>query len=145
MRLWSLHPKYLDTQGLLAVWREGLLAKHVLQGKTKGYTNHPQLDRFLDASDPVEAIDQYLYYIYLEAKSRGYKFDASKCKDTRCETLPVTNNQIFHEVKHLRKKLEARDPDRIPLLEKLVLPEVNPLFDVIIGPVADWEKVKSES
>ncbi len=46
MRLWSLHPKYLDRQGLLAVWREGLLAQKVLQGKTKGYKNHPQLKRF---------------------------------------------------------------------------------------------------
>jgi hypothetical protein len=32
MRLWSLHPRYLDAKGLQAVWREGLLAKKVLQG-----------------------------------------------------------------------------------------------------------------
>jgi hypothetical protein len=29
---------------LVAVWREGLLAQAVLQGKTNGYKNHPQLD-----------------------------------------------------------------------------------------------------
>jgi hypothetical protein len=34
MRLWSLHPKHLDRQGLLAVWREGLLAQEVLRGET---------------------------------------------------------------------------------------------------------------
>ena len=27
MRLWSLHPKHLDPQGLVARWREGLLAR----------------------------------------------------------------------------------------------------------------------
>ena len=29
MRLWSLHPRYLDRQGLTALWREGLLARAV--------------------------------------------------------------------------------------------------------------------
>jgi len=40
MRLWSIHPKYLDRQGLLAVWRESLLAQSVL---IKGeYTECPE-------------------------------------------------------------------------------------------------------
>src|SRR5690606_6899395 len=42
MRLWSLHPRYLDRQGLLALWREALLARAVLRGETRGYTLHPQ-------------------------------------------------------------------------------------------------------
>ena len=46
MRLWSLHPKYLDIKGLVACWREGLLARKVLLDQTKGYKNHPQLIRF---------------------------------------------------------------------------------------------------
>jgi len=37
MRLWTIHPKYLDAKGLVALWRETLLAKHVLEGKTPGY------------------------------------------------------------------------------------------------------------
>jgi len=49
MRLWSLHPSYLDPQGLVAVWREGLLAQAVLRGQTTGYTRHPQLARFRGA------------------------------------------------------------------------------------------------
>ncbi|WP_343214776.1 pyrimidine dimer DNA glycosylase/endonuclease V, partial [Dokdonella sp.] len=40
MRLWSLHPRYLDPQGLVALWREALLAKAVLRGETRGYTQH---------------------------------------------------------------------------------------------------------
>ena len=45
MRLWSIHPKYLDPAGLTACWREGLLAREVLCGRTSGYRNHPQLAR----------------------------------------------------------------------------------------------------
>jgi len=45
LRLWSIHPKYLDYKGLVAVWREGLLAKRVLMGETKEYRDHPQLLR----------------------------------------------------------------------------------------------------
>jgi hypothetical protein len=43
MRLWSVHPKYLDARGLVALWREGLLAQAVLRGRTSGYVRHPQL------------------------------------------------------------------------------------------------------
>ena len=71
MRLWSLHPKYLDKLGLLGLWRESLLAQKVLLGKTRGYRNHPQLIRFKRTSDPILYIGTYLYYVYLEGKGRG--------------------------------------------------------------------------
>jgi hypothetical protein len=45
MRLWSLHPRYLDRQGLAARWREGLLARLVLRGQTRGYARHSQPER----------------------------------------------------------------------------------------------------
>ncbi len=67
MRLWSIHPRYLDRQGLLAVWREGLLAKKVLAGRTKGYKNHPQLERFKNSPRPQAAINTYLWHIFQEA------------------------------------------------------------------------------
>jgi hypothetical protein len=57
MRLWSLHLKYLDRIGLIACWREGLLAKAVLEGKTKGYTHHPQLIRFQTSPHPLHTIN----------------------------------------------------------------------------------------
>jgi len=78
MRLWSLHPKYLDSKGLVALWREALLAKNVLEGKTKGYKNHPQLLRFKELNDPVGGINQYLTAVYEEALERGYHFNRSK-------------------------------------------------------------------
>ena len=61
MRLWSLHPKYLDARGLVALWREALLAQAVLRGETRGYRHHPQLARF----DDVGAIAQYLSLIHI--------------------------------------------------------------------------------
>src|SRR5665213_874155 len=56
MRLWTLHPRYLDAQGLVAAWREALLAQKVLEGATRGYTRHPQLIRFQSHPKPLEAI-----------------------------------------------------------------------------------------
>ena len=46
MRIWSLHQQYIETKGLVALWQETFLSKHVLEGQTKGYKNNPQLIRF---------------------------------------------------------------------------------------------------
>lgn len=56
MRLWIIHPKYLDSVGLVAVWRETLSAQKALKGKTKGIANHPQLKRFKNHPYPERAI-----------------------------------------------------------------------------------------
>ena len=77
MRLWSIHPKYLDAKGLVALWREGLLAQNVLLGNTKGYKNHPQLIRFKNSENPYGAIAEYLRYVVNEADNRGYNFNRS--------------------------------------------------------------------
>lgn len=112
MRLWTLHPSYLDAKGIVALWRETLLAQAVLHNKTKGYKNHPQLTRFREHKDLLES---YLHLICDEADNRGYKFDRSKIIRVRTKTkksLPVTSGQIQYEWKHLLKKLETRDPAR---------------------------------
>ena len=82
MRIWSLHPQYLDAKGLVALWRETLLAKHVLENKTKGYKNHPQLNRFKRTKNPVDSINHYLFFVLQEARVRNYKFDAAKIAST---------------------------------------------------------------
>src|SRR4051812_40823909 len=103
MRLWSLHPQYLDAKGLVALWREGLLAQAVLVGQTRGYRNHPQLERFRNG--PV-AIAAYLHHVVDEADARGYKFDRSKLP-RRKSALPigVTDGQLRFEWRHLLTKL----------------------------------------
>ncbi len=141
MRLWSLHPKYLDTKGLLAVWREGLLAKHVLEGKTRGYQNHPQLERFKQQKNPVEAISQYLAEVLGESERRGYHFDATKVvKPKQTITISVTRGQIDYEKEHLLKKLDVRDPEAAERLRntKRIMP--HPMFVIVPGSVEDWEK-----
>lgn len=142
MRLWSLHPCYLDAKGLTALWREGLLAKKVLQGRTRGYRNHPQLERFRAARNPVGAIDCYLRSVYQEAAARGYRFDAAKI-DTRvrCAALRVTTGQLRYELEHLKGKLLVRDARRYAAVRRLRSPLPHPLFVSRPGTVEPWERV----
>src|SRR6476620_8040583 len=113
MRIWSLHPKYLDSKGLVALWRETLLAKHVLEGKTKGYKNHPQLNRFKKSKYPLELVNQYLGEVYEEAKTRNYNFDRDKIDWTfKKRKIPVTKGQVEFEAAHLLSKLRKRDLPR---------------------------------
>src|SRR5678815_5980507 len=103
MRLWTLHPRYLDPKGLVACWREGLLAQKVLSGATRGYRNHPQLLRFRSARDPMSAIATFLHEIASEAERRGYQFDVRKIARSRGpEQIRETRGQLEYEWAHLR-------------------------------------------
>lgn len=113
MRLWSIHPKYLDTKGLVALWREALLAQKVLQGKTKGYRFHPQLDRFKATKNPVSTIGTYLYHVYLESKERNYNFQLAKIDIIEdVPKMKISRELLLSEFKHLLGKLEQRDEER---------------------------------
>ncbi|HEY0634875.1 MAG TPA: pyrimidine dimer DNA glycosylase/endonuclease V [Gammaproteobacteria bacterium] len=143
MRLWSLHPKYLDAKGLVALWREALLAQAVLSGETRGYTRHPQLIRFRESPAPLAAIAFYLQEVYAEAVRRGYRFDNRKIGgDGSVAQIPVTHGQLAYEWSHLQVKLAQRDPARLEAQKYLDQPEPHPLFRVVPGPVAAWEVVQ---
>jgi hypothetical protein len=136
MRLWSLHPSLLDQKGLVALWREALLAQKVLQGKTKGYRSHPQLQRFRKSRAPVTAISAYLWAIHDEATQRGYAFDSSKIARKRQPmSLPVTQGQLDFELGHLKGKRRLRDPGRWRELCKLREIVNHPLFVVVAGEI----------
>lgn len=141
MRLWSIHPRYLDTKGLLAVWREGLLALNVLQGNTKGYKNHSQLIRFKSSTDPVLYVKTFLYHVWQEANNRKYNFDISKIEgyNPNIKKLNVNNGQVNFERSHLLKKLKERDINKFKQFENEKF-ECHPLFNVINGNVESWEK-----
>lgn len=144
MRLWSIHPSYLDSKGLVAVWREGLLALHVLRGQTKGYTNHPQLIRFRNHSQPVAAISIYLHAIADEAESRQYSFKREKLEPfSTIEPMTVTLGQVEYETEHLRKKLFVRDKARFLEHESLTEFATHPLFKIVPGEIEAWEKISS--
>jgi len=135
-----LHPKYLDTKGLVALWRETLLAKHVLEGKTKGYKNHPQLNRFKEAPAPLDCINQYLSVVYKEALRRGFNFAKDKIKwEFKPTTLTVTTGQLYYEKEHLLNKLILRDKAQYEVLLNETNFVPHPLFRVIEGEVEDWE------
>ena len=141
MRIWSLHPRYLDRQGLTACWREALLAQAVLEGATRGYTRHPQLERFRAAADPGAAIGDYLAAIVDEATDRGYRFDGSKVHRRGLPAaIEVTTGQLAFEWAHLSRKLAARSPALADRWEGIAVPEAHPLFAVVEGPVAPWER-----
>jgi hypothetical protein len=141
MRLWSLHPRYLDCRGLVAVWREALLAREVLRGNTRGYRHHPQLDRFRAHSATLSAIALYLQSIYDEAVARGYAFDRRKlCPCRRRVTIPVSRGQLQYEWSHLLQKLRRRSSPVWRKWARIPMPEVHPLFRVRAGPVAAWER-----
>lgn len=140
MRLWSLHPKYLDRQGLIAVWREALLARAVLRGRTRGYRHHPQLRRFLAHRSPRLAINCYLHAVFAESLARGYAFDRSRFGPVRRVTsIKVQEGQMQYEARHLRRKLRKRSPQWLRKSTLEAIPEPHPLFRVTPGPVAEWE------
>lgn len=141
MRLWSLHPGYLDPQGLVALWREALLARAVLRGVTRGYTRHPQLERFKAHPQPRLAINAYLAAVHVEATRRGYAFDRSRFGPARAvQPIPVGAGQLAHEWQHLRQKLALRSPQLLAQWSDLDAPACHPLFRARSGPVASWER-----
>lgn len=156
MRLWSLHPSALDRQGLIACWREALLAQAVLLGRTRGYTRHPQLERFRAHEEPPAAIGAYLSGLHAEALARGYRFDAGRIAHP-AETasagaapgevprIDVTLGQLEFEQAHLRAKLARRSPEM--LQQQADAPEgaespppVHPLFRAVAGDIESWER-----
>lgn len=140
MRIWTLHPQYLDAPGLVALWRETLLAQAVLKGQTRGYTNHPQINRFKAAPNPQDAIAAYLQTVHAQATTRGYKFDASKFHITyNVPQITATRGQLQYEWQHLRIKLQARSPQVFESVAHIAEPEAHPLFTLVEGGIADWE------
>ena len=143
MRLWTLHPRHLDAVGLVALWREALLAQAVLLGRTRGYTRHPQLERFRTAADPVASIAGYLRAVADEATSRGYAFDSARivAEGERVRPIFETKGQLLYEWEHLARKLQRRSPEWYGERVARAQPTPHPLFRIVAGGVRDWERV----
>ena len=144
MRLWTLHPKYLDAQGLVALWREALLAQKVLRGGTKGYKHHPQLIRFQALPDPPAAIAAFLSRVLEEAVHREYQFDATKIAAHQFTgTIEETAGQLLYEWRHLNEKLKRRAPNRYEEYRSIHSPLPHPLFRMVPGDVRVWERMQT--
>lgn len=142
MRIWSVHPRHLDRQALIACWRETLLAQKVRVGETRGYTRHPQLERFQAQADPIASVGVYLEALADEADARGYRFDRTRIRVAGAEVpqIDVTEGQLALEWRHLGTKLAARSPEVLARWQNLAAPDSHPLFRVTPGPVASWER-----
>jgi len=141
VRLWTLHPRYLDAKGPVALWRGGLLARAVLEGATKGYRHHPQLERFREHASPLAAINGYLRAVAVEAETRGYSFDRQKIgPGRRGVTLRATSGPLALEWKHLLRKLRGRSPRLYARWRRDARPEPHPLFEIVPGRVEPWER-----
>jgi hypothetical protein len=141
VRIWSLHPKYLDAKGLVALWRETLLAKLVLDGKTKGYRHHPQLERFRKLKRPTDGVHQYLAVIFDESVRRGYQFDSTKFrKPDAAQKIPVHRGQLEYEFRHLLEKLRVRDPTLHKKYKNTTKIDPHPMLRIVRGDIEPWEK-----
>ena len=143
MRLWTLHPRHLDAAGLVALWREALLAQAVMLGRTRGYRHHPQLARFRALEDPVAAIASYLSAIHGEATARGYHFEAARIVESAPfgGRVPETRGQVVYEWGHLAAKLRRRNPAWHRTRHRGQTPTPHPLFRIVAGGVRPWERV----
>jgi hypothetical protein len=157
MRIWSIHPACLDSRGLVAAWREGLLALKVLSGGTKGYVHHPQLARFRATEDPIAHLCRYLSCLADEADARGWNFDRTKIPagyriangscpaDRKPGTLiPVPKGQLEYERALLELKLSVRDPDSYARLAARKVIPINDAFCRSRGGIEPWEKVRED-
>jgi hypothetical protein len=146
VRLWSLHPKYLDPQGLVALWREALLAQAVLRGDTRGYQRHPQLERFQAQHAPLAAIGSYLLAVWSEAGARGYSFDRTKIamEEAHAPVIIVTAGQLQYEWQHLLRKLAERNPEQFLKCSSVASPTCHPLFEIGPGEVEPWERQRDD-
>jgi len=144
MRLWSIHPKYLDRQGLLACWREGLLALSVARkGFVGAYSKHPQLERFKKTRDPKGAIVSFLQEIAMEMMARGYRPKALPRPKHR-QKIAVTKGQLEFEFSRLQEKLRKRSKAKFLENRRIVSKEkglkTNGSFYIVAGPKESWEK-----
>lgn len=113
--------------------------KNVLEGKTIGYKNHPQLIRFKNSENSVQVINQYLLAVYEESLTHGYHFNKAKFNIYfHPQTLTVTQGQIEYEMQHLLKKLKPRDFTKYNKLINQKNIEPHPIFKIIDGEIEEW-------
>jgi hypothetical protein len=139
--MWTVHPSYLDAKGLVALWREALLAQKVLAGETRGYRHHPQLVRFQAQPKPLQAVGAFLRGVAEEARRRGYHFDTSKIRSKKSHRpIAETRGQLLYEWRHLKAKLRVRAPAHYDRCRKISRPKAHPLFRIVPGGIREWEK-----
>jgi hypothetical protein len=137
-----VHPQYFDRQALTAGWREALLAQAVIATEGRGYSRHPQLERFRADPAPLEAVGVFLTGIADEADARGYRFDRTRIllPGSALARIELPQGQLDYEWFHLLGKLTTRSPSVAERWSALATPEAHPIFRVVDGGIAAWER-----
>lgn len=141
MRLWSIHPRYLDPAGLCGLWREALLAQRVVEGRTLAYRRHPQVCRLLQEDDPPGAMHAYLQGVWEEGDSRGYCLDRARITPcTSSAPMAAPQGQLEYELVLLALKLRLRNPAFLDALPRVEEVEPHPSIRPVPGGAAWWER-----
>lgn len=139
MRIWSFHPQHLNSQYMVQIWRESLLAMKALTTKNKrGYYMHPQLNRFKNhGEDALQVLSDYMWEIWKEADRREFHFDQSKLMpESKCpELIKVNQGQILYEWSWYCKKVK-QDGSTVKVIPHPMILVVDNLD------TEKWEKVK---
>jgi hypothetical protein len=135
MRIWTVHPRYLDVKGFVALWRETLLGMETLKKHVKcqhyiPWYKHPQLAPFKAQSDPILYISNYLYLVLEESRRRNYNFDGSKLDAIPyCENLPLikaSREVLVHEWLVCLGRYRVRSPKWFEEVKDISPLEVDP-------------------
>lgn len=145
MRIWSLHPKYLDKKELIDSWNDGLRTIGILTRNHQGSIFRPELSRFRSQSEPIIAVEKYLLSIANEAKRRGYMVDIRKLPSIPVvvsHKIPVSSGQIEYEWRQLMHVLAGRSPGFLRRIEYSPSHDINPIFYKRPGhDIETWEKL----
>lgn len=158
MRLWTIHPKYLDGKRLTSQWKEGIQMMHIWKeigenpepAKRLGYVSHPQVRRLsnllvADSGLISLLLHQHLTAVHEESVQRSYSFNKKLIDDLApdCKNAPkvyVTMGQVAYEFALMATK--NNEWSQKVAIDPYML--CNPIFQVVSGSIESWEKTKDE-
>lgn len=117
MRIWDIHPGYLNRQSLLGEHRElhGLVSI-IVNGK-KGYSHHPETIRWVGYG---WAIKQRHRQLACEMKLRGYEEKTPvKTRSNKGLWPPIYIDKPHIQFQLLKEKYKGKEQGRIPLPNNL--------------------------
>lgn len=113
MRIWDIHPGYLNRQSLLGEHRELHGIVSIIKNNKKGYSRHPETIRWLKHG---WAIKQRHKLLAAEMSLRGYKDSSPVDLRSNKYYWPDTYIDIpFQQIAILKNKYAGKEPGRIPL------------------------------
>ena len=141
MPLWTVHPRHLDRQEVTTSWREALLAQKVLEGGTICYLNHPSSSDFgTTRTRPPASLPSSRPPLTRRPDRLPHDIVKITARPTT-STIETTDGQLMYEWHHLRENLASRGPETARRWAHVECPEAHPLFTIVTGSVASWERV----